>query len=550
MMFALLLESAVRSLCLGIVVCLGLKCLRVRSTQVQRIAWTVILVAALLMPLLMQWNTVTLPAPAVTPVWEAVVTPAILTKAPMPLPHSTLPVPRNWSAIFFRVYLLVAGLFLLRLVLGLVLGLRLVRNAAKVTGIDDCRVRVSPGVSTPFTFGSIVLVPPEWITWDEVTRCAVLSHERSHIERRDFHIQLLVSVHQAAFWFSPLAWSLKTRLAELAELESDDAAIIAIEDRMKYAEILAGLANRQASVGLAGVAMARPATVARRVERILAENTVQAGLGCVRRLVLVVCILPLIVLAAGSCLRSQAQVQPPSPPVSPSPLWPNPLAGARIAQIIQIRPGTSEAFALVSSDYKTFWGSQEDSRRAESVRKTVQGDYIWFRQDSKEYVVTDPSSVQQAKDILKTAELAQQELSKRQAELGVQQAKLGEQQAKLGEQQENVRVPVPDLAKVLDELNARLASMAGKESRQNELGDIQARIGDLQSMVANLQARAGEQQARLGQQQALLGAQQAQLGAEQAAIGAQHAQRAQEVFEKMHTLLDETQRKGQARSLP
>jgi hypothetical protein len=338
------------------------------------------------------------------------------------------PAPRNWSAIFLRVYLLIAGLFLLRLLLGLALALRLVRNAAEVTGIGDLCVRVSPGVSTPFTFGSTVLVPNEWRTWDEVTQRAVLSHERSHIERRDFHLQLLSSVHQAAFWFSPLAWWLKARLAELAELESDDAAIMEIEDRMKYAEILAGLANRQASTGLHGVAMARSATVARRVERILAEDTVQAGVGWARRLVLVVCILPLIVLAAGSYLRSQAQVQPSSPPArspfNPNPFSPNLFAGVFMPPMVQIRPGTSQAFALVSSDYKHFWGSKEDPRRAESVRNTVQGDYIWLRQDSKEYVVTDPSTVQQAKDILKTAELAQQELGKHQAELGAQQAVL------------------------------------------------------------------------------------------------------------------------------
>jgi hypothetical protein len=90
MMLALLLESAVRNLILGLVVWCGLKFFRVHCAQIQRIAWTVVLMAALAMPLLMQWNTVTLPAPAVTPVWIARTAPVLtiettqISKSPSP----------------------------------------------------------------------------------------------------------------------------------------------------------------------------------------------------------------------------------------------------------------------------------------------------------------------------------------------------------------------------------------------------------------------------------------------------------------------------------
>jgi len=52
-MLSLLLESALRSLVLGGAVLIGMKALRVRNTQTQVLAWTVVLAASLLMPLLM-----------------------------------------------------------------------------------------------------------------------------------------------------------------------------------------------------------------------------------------------------------------------------------------------------------------------------------------------------------------------------------------------------------------------------------------------------------------------------------------------------------------
>lgn len=557
MMLALLIESAARSLVLGAAVCFGLKMFRVKSAQAQRVAWTVVLVAALSMPLLMQWNTVTLPEPSVVPVW--------VTGAAFPVrgisaavrQAAERPVPRDWNATFFRIYVAVACVLFLRLLLGLLLTFRLVRRAERAADVDDLHVRVSSSVRTPVTFGRIIVVPSEWPSWDEITRRAVLSHERSHIERGDFFVQLVVALHHAIFWFSPLAWWLKVRLAELAELESDDAAITEISDRTRYAEILVDLANRQVRPTLISVAMARPATVSRRVERILAETFVRAGLGRARRAVLVAGIVPLIGLAAGACMRTHAQAQQPSAvsngtpaaqaPVAPSPDSPPLRPGEQRRAFVTTG---NEAFALVTSDYKSFSGSQEDARRAESFRNSVQGDYIWYRQDSKEYLVTDPSAVQTAKATLKALDAAQEELGRRQTELGGQQAKLGEEQAKLGDQQENVKVPAPDLTKVAEEMKALLASLKDRELRENEIGDLQARIGSLQAMVGDLQARAGEQQAKIGQQQAALGEKQALLGARQAAFGQEQARQAEEALRKIRAMLEEIQRNGKARPVP
>ena len=60
-MLVLLSESSLRSVALGITVWLALQSLRVRNPHVEMMAWTVVLLASLAMPLLMQ-----LPAPRLT----------------------------------------------------------------------------------------------------------------------------------------------------------------------------------------------------------------------------------------------------------------------------------------------------------------------------------------------------------------------------------------------------------------------------------------------------------------------------------------------------
>src|SRR4029077_21078571 len=118
-------------------------------------------------------------------------------------------------------------------------------------------------------FGSTILLPPECFEWSAAKRQAVLSHEGAHVAHGDFYVLLLAVLNRAVFWFSPFAWWQLTRLANLAEVISDDAAIEVLNDRPSYAGILLDVASNLHPAP-AGLAMARPGTVRLRVERILA----------------------------------------------------------------------------------------------------------------------------------------------------------------------------------------------------------------------------------------------------------------------------------------
>lgn len=312
-MLAILAESALRSLLLGSIVWVGLNLLRARNPHVQMTCWVMVLVASLSMPLLMRWTTVsvTLDAlPVSTPenLWPAMSQLPESLRASLP-PDVSAPVAAraandaavNWWALATAIYALVAGILLLRLVLGIYLTWRLTRDAKPISEpwADSGRVRVSSVIAGPVTFGSTILLPPQCIDWDLLKRQAVLAHEGAHVANRDFYVLLLASFNRAVFWFNPLAWWQLVRLAELAEIISDARALEVLEDRLSYAEILLDLVQHGRPAP-AALQMARACTVQTRVERILAATTAPAKLGWRKRLWTATVILPVVIVSAGS----------------------------------------------------------------------------------------------------------------------------------------------------------------------------------------------------------------------------------------------------------
>ena len=204
-----------------------------------------------------------------------------------------------WRKWLTGAYVLVASLFLLRLLLGLILSWRMLRatHPVRENWAAGKRLRTSTWICAPVTVGSHVLLPAECVNWDARRRRAVLAHEEAHIARGDFYVQLLSQVNRSVFWFSPQAWWLHRRLTALAELASDDAAIDALGDRPGYAAILLDVARLPRNPSF-GVAMARPATVCQRIERILAEETTPAPVTRLLQTVIAAAVAPLAMLTA------------------------------------------------------------------------------------------------------------------------------------------------------------------------------------------------------------------------------------------------------------
>jgi beta-lactamase regulating signal transducer with metallopeptidase domain len=268
-MLEALVGATLRTLLLALLVELGLRILRVRHPQLLLAAWTAVLMASLAMPILQRYALMTVPMAVDLPVsfadlpgsesstMDAVngATPAVAVSV-----HGE----PAWRLWLMGGYLIVAGAMLVRLLVGVVLSWNLVRAARPIRDAwaEGGRVRASAAISAPVTVGGSIVLPLDCVGWAASTQRAVLAHERAHVAGGDFYLLLLAQLNRVLFWFNPLSWWLHCRLASLAELTSDDAAIDALGDGPGYAAILLEMARRSAPVRGA-VAMARPSTVCR-----------------------------------------------------------------------------------------------------------------------------------------------------------------------------------------------------------------------------------------------------------------------------------------------
>ncbi len=223
----------------------------------------------------------------------------------------------SWTVIASAIYLAVAAIFLARFFIGLVYSRRLLRRAKTIydplltrTMASHTSVRLAESelISVPITMGALrstILLPADWRSWDAAKLDAVFAHELSHVIRRDPLTQRLSLLHRAIFWFSPLAWFLDRRLADLAEQASDEAALSGGTDRKRYALILLdffeALHAAPGRVWWQGVSMAKAGQAEQRVERILSwKGTVAMRLKKSIAVVVVAFAIPVVYLAASA----------------------------------------------------------------------------------------------------------------------------------------------------------------------------------------------------------------------------------------------------------
>ena len=374
-MLATLIEAALRSLVLALVIWAGLRIFRIRHVNSQRQAWTAVLIGSLLMPfalpLTARWHAlplVTIPAAtALSDVQPAPALPATAstsTSSSDPTITQIQPDPRGilrtatasenlvyartsttvplrdqgdvsarsfagslrWSllGVALCVYILIAAALLVRLLLGLASAVRLWHSsspfppdsAAQIGA--DFNLRISHQISSPVTIGSCVVLPAGYRSWTEEKLRIVLAHERSHVSLLDFYVQILASLYSALTWFSPLGWWLKHKLSDLGEAISDRSGLNAAPNRAAYAQVLLEFAAAPRST-LTGVAMARPSSISRRIEQLLNDSYLRhAFSGGTRARVAV--LVSTILFAAAALVRVQAATEL-KPAVTATPAW-------------------------------------------------------------------------------------------------------------------------------------------------------------------------------------------------------------------------------------
>jgi beta-lactamase regulating signal transducer with metallopeptidase domain len=266
----LLLDSALRSLLFGLFVWALLRLLRVRDSGTETIVWTTVLAVAIAMPLLshlLPKLVVVVPRVSGSPAPSVAVTGFATASSGE---TAALWLDSYAPRLLVGTYVLGLLVCLARLIIGLALIVRLYRRSVPVVApwTDGRRIRTAASLKSPATLGWFIVLPPDYPNWSATTREAILAHEEAHVSRGDFFVNVAATLHRAVFWFSPFAWWLQSKLAELAETASDEAAVRALNDRITYAEVLLHVARSAQSSPLI-IAMAKSSCIEQRIDRIL-----------------------------------------------------------------------------------------------------------------------------------------------------------------------------------------------------------------------------------------------------------------------------------------
>ena len=131
-------------------------------------------------------------------------------------------------------------------------------------------------VSVPALCGAwhcVIVLPTNRESWSPSFAEQVLLHELSHVRRWDVATNALARCAAAIYWFHPLVWRALGEMRSLREQACDNVVLIAGAKPDEYAENLLETARRcRQRWRHAGIAMATPSTLERRLIAILDED--------------------------------------------------------------------------------------------------------------------------------------------------------------------------------------------------------------------------------------------------------------------------------------
>jgi hypothetical protein len=205
---------------------------------------------------------------------------------------------------------------------------------------------------------------------------------------------------------------------------------------------------------------------------------------------------------------------------------------------------TLSGVAIVVDIDGNCWGWNRGANVPRGVWLRIAPDKISFRQDDKNYVITDAGTVKRVRDMCSPLlDLFAQENA-----LGDRERGLGEEQRGLGEQQRDVRVSVPDMSADFAKVEADAKRLSAEGGTQDQMSELQSELSELQSRMSELQSQASEQQSKLSDQQSVLSDQQSAFSDQQSSLADRAKRLAPGVAEKVRDILSQSIQNGTAKS--
>lgn len=159
--------------------------------------------------------------------------------------------------------------------------------------------------------------------------------------------------------------------------------------------------------------------------------------------------------------------------------------GITINRSMQAADG-GEPFALVRGSGSAITGNDVDKKRVKELQRSVKGDFFWFRDGGKEYIVQDPAALKRMDDAWAPMEQLGAQMGGHGAEMGRQGASMGSLGAKMalaavtfnadkmeaiGKQMEDAGKPMEATGKKMEEVGKKMEQVQ-KDAERTARGVI------------------------------------------------------------------------------
>jgi beta-lactamase regulating signal transducer with metallopeptidase domain len=297
-----------------------------------------------------------------------------------------------------------AALMALRLLLGLVWVRRRTRagafraDPAWQAVLDRLAVRMGLGrkvilglvddLASPVTAGCLrplVLVPASLATGMAPQLLeALLAHELAHVRRHDYLVNLVQSAIEILLFYHPAVWWLSHRIRIERELIADDLAASALGEPRRLALALSELDLFQLSPPQLAPG-AHGGKLMSRIKRLVRPQA-ESLLGSLSWKLA----LPALGLALTAAIHAHAGAAPAAPAAAAAP--------AKPAVHVALREERGDAYALVGEGDEGFkmTGNSADWSSIKQLKRSIKGEFLWFRDGGKSWIVQDPDTLAKA----------------------------------------------------------------------------------------------------------------------------------------------------------
>jgi hypothetical protein len=384
---------------------------------------------------------------------------------------------------------------------------------------------------------------------------ALLAHELAHVRRHDYLVNLLQSAIEILLFYHPAVWWLSHRIRIERELIADDLAASALDEPRRLALALSELDLFQLSPPqLAPGAIGEKGKLMSRIKRLVRPQTETLTGSLSWKLAL-----PALGLALTAAIHAHAGTTPAAP-----------AAQAKSTTHITLREERGESYALVGEGDEGFnmTGNSADWSSIKQLKRSIKGEFLWFRDGGKSWIVQDPDTLAKAH----AAWAPVDQLGKQMDAYGKEMDKHGKVMESLGKEMEQaaggMQVDLPrvrELERKMNELGRQMSSVgqqigkAGSDSERDRLNDKMNGLGrqmnELGEQMRAAHESEGQRRARasmdeVGKRMNEAGKPMDELGKQMDVLGKQMDRESKTADKTMRGLIRDAMAKGLAQQAP